>query len=82
MKHLSYTVKIHRCDPDEDGYWVEVPALPGCVTQGQTLDEAVAMAKDAIEGFLTALVKAGEPVPVEEQDPHEVVARVQVEAAA
>lgn len=46
------------------GYWAEVPALPGCLTQGKTLDEVIEMAKDAIEGHLTSLVKHGERVPV------------------
>lgn len=36
----------------EGGYVVYVPALPGCVTQGETFEEATAMAKDAIEGYL------------------------------
>jgi predicted RNase H-like HicB family nuclease len=34
---------------DEGGYWVKVPALPGCVTQGETLEEALTNAKEAIE---------------------------------
>ena len=48
-------------DPDEEegGYTVTVPALPGCVTQGETLEEAVAMARDAIRGYIEALEKEG-----------------------
>jgi predicted RNase H-like HicB family nuclease len=37
---------------EEGGYWAEVPALPGCVTEGDTMDEVVANLKDAIEGWL------------------------------
>ncbi|WAL62014.1 type II toxin-antitoxin system HicB family antitoxin [Thermocoleostomius sinensis] len=37
---------------EEGGYWAEVPALPGCVTEGDTMEEVVANLKDAIEGWL------------------------------
>ncbi|UBF24910.1 type II toxin-antitoxin system HicB family antitoxin [Kovacikia minuta CCNUW1] len=37
---------------EEGGYWAEVPALPGCVTEGETIDEVTANLKDAIEGWL------------------------------
>ena len=43
-------------EKDEDGYYVaEVPALPGCLSQGQTYDEAVANVKEAIEGWLEVM---------------------------
>ena len=42
---------IHRAD--EGGYWAEVPALPGCVTQGETLRELRVNIKEAIEGWLS-----------------------------
>nr|MDZ8162966.1 type II toxin-antitoxin system HicB family antitoxin [Nostoc sp. CmiSLP01]MDZ8282507.1 type II toxin-antitoxin system HicB family antitoxin [Nostoc sp. ChiSLP01] len=37
---------------EEGGYWAEVPALPGCVTEGETMEEVMANLKDAIEGWL------------------------------
>ena len=37
---------------EEGGYWAEVPALPGCFTEGDTMDEVMANLKDAIEGRL------------------------------
>lgn len=37
---------------EEGGYWAEVPALPGCVTEGDTMEEVVANLRDAIEGWL------------------------------
>lgn len=44
--------------PGEDsGYWAEVPSLPGCVTQGETMEELEANLREAIEGWLLA----GEP---------------------
>jgi len=37
---------------EEGGYWAEVPALPGCITEGETIDEVMANLKDAIEGWI------------------------------
>lgn len=37
---------------EEGGYWAEVPALPGCITEGNTIEEVMANLKDAIEGWL------------------------------
>ena len=48
---------------EEGGYIVSCPQLPGCVTQGENIDEALAMIKDAIQGYITSLQKHGEPVP-------------------
>lgn len=50
---------------DEGGYWTEVPALPGCGSQGDTVEIAVEMTRDAIAGFIESLKKHGEPVPEE-----------------
>ena len=58
-----YTYVVHFEPAEEGGFVVTVPALPGCVTQGDTYEEAVSMAYEAIEGFVEALAKAGEPVP-------------------
>jgi predicted RNase H-like HicB family nuclease len=44
---------------DEDGgYWAEVPALPGCATQGETMDELIANLREAVTGVLTVEVEA------------------------
>lgn len=48
---------------EEGGYVVTVPALPGCVTQGETREEALEMARDAITAYLVSLAKHGEPLP-------------------
>ncbi|WP_414551232.1 type II toxin-antitoxin system HicB family antitoxin [Anabaena sp. CCY 0017] len=37
---------------EEGGYWAEIPALPGCITEGETMEEVIANLKDAIEGWL------------------------------
>jgi predicted RNase H-like HicB family nuclease len=48
----------------EDGYTVEIPDVPGCVTDGETLEEATRMIKDAFGGCLCSLEDHGEhPVP-------------------
>ena len=64
MKTLSYRVLL-REEP-EGGYTVIVPTLPGCVTYGETIPEAVAMAKEAIEVYVESLVAHGEEIPTEE----------------
>lgn len=64
MKLYRYTVVFESAE--EGGYIVRVPALPGLVTEGDTLEEARAMAKDAIIGYLQSLALDGEPIPVEE----------------
>jgi len=49
----------------EGGFTAIVPALPGCVTHGRTLDEAKEMAKDAIVGYIESLRKHNEPIPTD-----------------
>lgn len=50
--------------PGEDGYWVvECPSLPGCVSQGQSKEEAIANIKEAIRGYVSALEQDGLKVP-------------------
>ena len=52
--------------PGKDGYWVaECPSLPGCVSQGQTRDEAITNIKEAIHGYVAALQEDDLPVPAE-----------------
>ena len=63
----EYTVVFEPAE--EGGYVVTVPALPGCVTEGDTFEEAQMMAEEAIQGFLEALQKAGEEIPVEYGEP-------------
>lgn len=52
--------------PGEDGYWVvECPSLPGCVSQGETKDEAILNIREAIILYIEALEDNGRPVPEE-----------------
>jgi predicted RNase H-like HicB family nuclease len=51
-------------ETDEDGVFVaECPALPGCVSQGKTREEAMANIQDAIQGYIESLKKHDEPIP-------------------
>jgi predicted RNase H-like HicB family nuclease len=46
-------IKVVVHDAEEGGFWAEVPAIPGCATQGETLDELMASLHEAIEGCLS-----------------------------
>ena len=48
------TLKAIVHEAEEGGFWAEVPALPGCVTQGETLPELEANLREAIQGWLLA----------------------------
>jgi antitoxin HicB len=61
---------------EDDGYIVSVPALPGCLTQGATVEQALARVRDAITGHIAALIDTGQPVPVETTAP--IIAAVDV----
>ena len=75
-----YTVVIEP-EPDGSAYNVSVPALPGCYTWGETFEEAVRMAREAIAGHVSALRDLGEQVPVEGGAPIITVVDVDVPAA-
>lgn len=54
-------VKVVVHDAEEGGYWAEVPALPGCATEGDTMDDLMRNLREAIEGCLA--VDVAEPKP-------------------
>lgn len=58
-----YTYKIRLHKETEGGFTVSVPALPGCITYGEDVDEAIEMAKEAIELYIEELQERGETVP-------------------
>ncbi len=58
-----YIVKIHPGASGETGYWAEVPALPGCFTQGETYEEVVLNIKEAIQAYLQSLAKTSKAIP-------------------
>lgn len=57
-----YTVVLEP-DPQGGGYSVSVPALPGCFSQGETLDEALSNVREAIALYVESLIEDGDPVP-------------------
>jgi predicted RNase H-like HicB family nuclease len=61
-----YTV-ILVPDAEAGGYVVEVPVLPHCVTQGDTVEEALAMAQNAISMWIRDLAADGEAIPIERE---------------
>lgn len=70
MKERKYEIVLVA--QPEGGFTVSVPELPDVVTQGETRDEALAMAKDAIEGYLETMHDHGWSVPTGERE-HVVV---------
>ena len=59
--YMRYRITI---EPDEDGVFVaECPTLPGCISQGETREAAIANIRDAIKGYIASLEKHNEPVP-------------------
>lgn len=60
MKTLRYKILLRK--EDDGTYTVIVPSLPGCLTFGRTVEEALAMAKEAIEGFIACMIARGEEV--------------------
>jgi antitoxin HicB len=61
--HMQYTYKIMLHKEPEGGFTVNVPALPGCITYGEDVDEAIAMAKEAITLYIEELQERGEDIP-------------------
>jgi predicted RNase H-like HicB family nuclease len=64
----EYTI-ILEPDPEDGGFTVLVPALPGCITEGDTREEAIANAKEAILLYLESLLADGEEIPVDVPNP-------------
>ncbi len=65
MKVLSYKIMLRK-EP-ESGYTVIVPSLPGCVTYGDTIEEAIEMAEEAIGLYIESLKEHGEDIPTDER---------------
>lgn len=76
MKKYKYTVIFEPAE--EGGYVVHVPALPGLVTEGDTLEEAKKMALDAIKGYLETLLERNLPIPDDIQHPQPLIEKLAV----
>ncbi len=58
---MEYTVILHKAE--EGGYWAEVPALEGCFSQGETVEESIINIKEAIESHIMVLGEEGKQPP-------------------
>ena len=76
---MRYTVLLLP-DPEVGGYVAYVPAIPGCVTQGETIQDAMAMAEDAASVLLEVMAERDEQLPVEA--PGGIVGSVDVKVPA
>lgn len=61
---MEYTVIVHNAE--EGGYWAEVPALPGCFSQGETIEETLQNTREAIDLHIEVLQEDGEEIPTDE----------------
>ncbi len=71
---MEYTIIIHKAE--EGGFWAEVPALSGCFSQGETVEETITNTKDAIELHIACLMEDNEMVPIDDEF---IISRVRIE---
>ena len=69
---MEYSVVVHEAE--EGGFWVEVPALPGCYSQGESLEETLENVREAISLYLEVIRDEGRDAP----DDADVVFQVSV----
>ena len=63
MKTYTFRAVIEKDDPGYHGY---IPALPGCHTSGETIEETRKSLKEALQGYLEVSLEHGDPIPKEE----------------
>jgi predicted RNase H-like HicB family nuclease len=71
----QYTIVLEP-DTEEGGYTVTVPALPGCITQGETVEQCIERAREAIMGYIESLEADGQSVPEETERPQVITIQV------
>ena len=74
---MEYTILIHKAE--EGGFWAEVPALPGCFSQGETVEETIANTREAIELHISCLKEDGMDIPADNEF---IISRVRIETVA
>lgn len=79
MSHYFFTVVLQPDSEEPRRYNVRVPLLPGCLTYGESIDDALANAREAIALYVDGLIEDGESVPIEE---HPTIATTVVIPAA
>jgi antitoxin HicB len=65
MTQYHFTVVLEPDREEPERYNVRVPALPGCLTYGESIEDALANAREAIAGYVESLLADGEPIPIE-----------------
>ena len=64
QKHIEYPLELRPLSDEEGGGWlVSYPDLPGCMSDGETPEQAMANGKDALEAWLNATVEVGREIP-------------------
>jgi antitoxin HicB len=71
----QYTIVLEP-DTEEGGYTVTVPALPGCITQGDSVEQCIERGREAIAGYIESLEADGLPVPEETERPQMITIQV------
>jgi len=74
-REYAYTIMLDP-DPESGTYTVTVPALPGIVTQGDSVEDAITQAREAIQVHIEGLLADGEPVPEEREHPQAITISV------
>jgi predicted RNase H-like HicB family nuclease len=74
---MEYTILIHKAE--EGGFWADVPALPGCYSQGETIEETITNTKEAIGLHLSCMKEDQEEIPADDEV---IISRVRVEPVA
>ena len=67
---MQYSVVVHNAE--EGGFWVEVPALPGCYSQSESVDESLQNVTEAIELYLESLRDEGQDAPLDAEVVYQV----------
>jgi len=62
---MEYSILIHKAE--EGGFWSEVPALPGCLSQGETVEETIVNTREAIELIISCLREDNREIPGEDE---------------
>lgn len=78
MEQKIYNFTVLFTPAEEGGFVVTCPALPGVVTEGDSIEEARTMAADAIQGYIESLTSDGLPIP---EDVQTISEPIRVEAA-
>ncbi len=69
MKFYSFEVVVEK-EPEDEGYLAYSPTLPGCVSNGRTIEEAMGNMREALQQHLEWLQSRGEPIPQNRQVVH------------